>query len=210
VQVFGSWDLAKLFLLSLLLFSPWLIHGASTYGMADPLGIARHDAVVVGQPTTSEMIARYGFNHIAFDYFAVTFKSFWGQFGWMGVLLNDRIYVLLMVLNGAAVFGALSWAIRLARRREMLTETQHWLVGLLILLLATTLADYIAYNFKFFQLQGRYLFPALIAIAFFLVTGVRELLKPEYQRVVFALLYLGMLGLDVSALFLFIVPQLKG
>src|SRR5262249_47703071 len=37
------------FLLSLAIFSPWFIHGALTYGIGDPLGIARHDAVVVGQ-----------------------------------------------------------------------------------------------------------------------------------------------------------------
>lgn len=197
------------FLLALAIFLPWLIHGALTYGVTDPLGIARHDAVVVGQPTTTEMIARYGFNHIAFDYFAVTFKSFWAQFGWMGVLVNDRIYVGLMALTGAAAFGAVLWAIRIVRHREMLTETQHWLVGLLIVLLATAFADYLAYNGKFFQLQGRYLFPALIAIAFFLITGLREILNREYERVVLALLYLGMLGLDIVCLFVYIVPQLR-
>ena len=182
---------------------------ALTYGIAAPLGIARHDAVVLGQPTTADMIARYGFNHIAFDYFAVTFKSFWGQFGWMGVLINDRLYVGLMALTGAAVFGAMLWAIRIARHREIITETQHWLVGLLIVLMATAFADYIAYNFKFFQLQGRYLFPAIIPIAFFLVIGLREILNREYERVVFVMLYLGLIALDAICLFLYIVPQLK-
>jgi len=195
--------------LSLALFSPWLIRGALTYGITDPLGIARHDAVVLGQPTTAEMIARYGFNHIAFDYFAVTFKSFWGQFGWMGVLINDRFYVGLMALTGAAAFGAMLWALKIVRHRELLTETQHWLIGLLILLLATAFADYIAYNFKFFQLQGRYLFPATISIALFLVIGLREILNSEYERIVFAMLYLGMLALDFICLFVYIVPQLK-
>lgn len=197
------------FLLALALFSPWLIHGALTYGIADPLGIMRHDAIVLGQPTTAEMIARYGFNHIAFDYFAVTFKSFWGQFGWMGVLINDRLYVVLMVLTGVAAFGALLWALKIVRHRELLKESQHWLVGLLILLLATGFADYIAYNFKFFQLQGRYLFPAAISIALFLVIGLRELLNRDHERLAFALLYVGMLGLDLICLFLYIVPQLK-
>lgn len=208
ITLSGLRYLFYVFLMAVALFVPWLTHGALIYGITDPLGIARHDSVVVGQPTTAEMISRYGFNHIAFDYFAVTFKSFWGQFGWMGVLINDRLYVVLMVLTGAAAFGAILWAIRIIRHRELITEPQHWLVGLLLVLLLTAFADYVAYNFKFFQLQGRYLFPALIAIAFFLVAGLRELLNREYERVVLAGLYIGMLGLDILCLFLYIVPQL--
>ncbi len=197
------------FALALLIASPMFIRGALTYGMTDPLGMARHDSVVFGQPTTAEMIARYGFNHILFDYFAVTFKSFWAQFGWMGVLVNDRIYVLLFALTGAALLGLALYALKIFRRRELLTPTQWWALGLLTLLLVTAIADYSGYNFKFFQLQGRYLFPALIAIAFFLVIGVREIIAREYERVIFALLYVALLALDLASLFLFIVPQLR-
>jgi hypothetical protein len=205
----GTFSLLFAFLISLALFFPWLIRGALTYGITDPLGIARHDAIVAGQPTTAEMIAQYGFSHIAFDYFAVTFKSFWAQFGWMGVLLNDRIYVLLFALTGAGVLGAILWAIKVVEHRELLTAAQHWCVGLLLVLLMSAIADYSAYNFKFFQLQGRYLFPAMIPIALFLVIGLREIIAREYARVVFALLYVGMLGLDLASLFLFIIPQLR-
>ena len=185
------------------------IRNALTYGITDPLGLARHDAIVIGQPTTAEMIARYGFPHIAFDFFAVTFKSFWAQFGWMGVLVNDRIYVALFLLCAVALLGFAFYALHILRHRELLTDAQHWCIGLLILLLVVAIADYIGYNFKFLQFQGRYLFPALIAIAFFLVIGLRELIAREYQRVVFALLYGAMLVLDLACLFLFIVPQLR-
>jgi hypothetical protein len=69
--------------------------------------------------------------------------------------------------------------------------------------------DYIGYNFEFFQLQGRYLFPALIPLALFGVIGLRELVAREYHRVVFALLYVALVVLDIVSLFLFIVPQLR-
>jgi hypothetical protein len=59
------------------------------------------------------------------------------------------------------------------------------------------------------QFQGRYLFPALIALAFVLVIGWREIIAREYQRVVFVLLYVALLALDLACLFWFIVPQLK-
>lgn len=199
----------SLFALALVISAPMFARNMLTYGITDPLGLARHNAVVAGQPTTAEMIARYGFNHILFDFFAVTFKSFWAQFGWMGVLVNDRIYVVLMVLAGAAAFGSALYAYRVLRKRESLTAPQWWSMGLLALTLAAAIVDYIGYNFEFFQLQGRYLFPGIIALALFGVIGLRELLAREYHRVVFALLYAALLALDVASLFLFIVPQLR-
>lgn len=197
------------FALALLVASPMFIRGALIYGMTDPLGIARHDAVVIGQPTTAQMIAQFGFKHIAFDFFAVTFKSFWAQFGWMGVLVNDRIYVALAMLCVIALFGFALYVARLVRQRELLTPAQQAILALLSLLLIVALADYVAYNFKFLQFQGRYLFPALIAIALGLVIGLRELVAREYVRLVFTLLYLGMGALDLACLFFFIVPQLR-
>jgi hypothetical protein len=195
--------------LALVISAPMFIRNMLTYGITDPLGLARHDSVVIGQPTTAEMITKYGLNHILFDYLAVTFKSFWAQFGWMGVLINDRIYIALMLVSAIAVLGLAFYVLRTLRRRDLLTSEQWGALGLLALLLVVGVADYIGYNFKFFQLQGRYLFPAMISIAFFFVVGLREIIVREYQRVVFALLYIALLGLDVICLFLFIVPQLR-
>ena len=202
-------NLFHVFVLAIVFAAPMFIRNALTYGITDPLGLARHDAIVIGQPTTAEMIARYGFPRIAFDFFAVTFKSFWAQFGWMGVLVNDRIYVALFLLCAVALLGFAFYALHILRHRELLTDAQHWCIGLLLLLLVVAIADYIGYNFKFLQFQGRYLLPALIAVTFFLVIGLRELIAREHQRVVFALLYGAMLVLDLACLFLFIVPQLR-
>ncbi len=201
--------LVSLFAIAALISAPMFIRNMLTYGVTDPLGLARHNAVVLGQPTTAEMIARYGLNHILFDYFAVTFKSFWAQFGWMGVLISDRIYVVLEVLSGAAAFGFVLYALRVLRRRAALTAPQWWSIGLLAVTLVAAVIDYIGYNFEFFQLQGRYLFPALIPIALFGVIGLRELVAREYHRVFFVLLYVALLALDLASLFLFIVPQLR-
>jgi hypothetical protein len=201
--------LVSLFAISLAISAPMFIRNMLTYGITDLLGTARHDAIVVGQPTTAEMIRQYGFSHIAFDFIAVTFKSFWAQFGWMGVLVNDRIYVVLFVLTGLAVFGLVLYAIRIARERQSLAPAQWWGTGLFALLVGVSIVDYIGYNFKFFQLQGRYLFPAIVPIAFFMVVGLRELLAKPYVRLTFALLYLALAGLDIASLFLYIVPQLR-
>ncbi len=202
-------QIIKLIALALLIASPMLIRGALTYGVTDPLGIARHDAVVAGQPTTAEVLAQRGAARVAFDLGAVTFKSFWAQFGWMGVLVNDRIYVALALWGAVALVGFAFYVLRLMRHPTALIPTQRAGVGWLMLLLVAAFADYVAYNFKFLQFQGRYLFPALVSIAFVLVVGLRELIAREYQRVVFALLYLALLALDLVCLFGFIVPQLR-
>lgn len=201
--------LLPLFLLSLAVSSPMFIRNMLTYGITDPLGSSRHDLVVLGQPTTADMITQYGLNHILFDVFAVTFKSFWAQFGWMGVLVNDRIYMLLLALSGMAALGAVLYAMRILRRRELLAPVQWWGLGLLAVLLVTGVVDYLGYNLKFFQLQGRYLFTALIPITLFGVIGWHEILAKEYVRLVFVLLYVGLVGLDIVSLFLYIVPQLR-
>ena len=198
-----------LFAISFLISAPMFLRNMLTYGITDPLGLARHDSVVIGQPTTAQMISQYGFNHILFDVFAVTFKSFWAQFGWMGVLVNDRIYVVLFVLVGIALFGVVVYAWRIFRQRDLLTDVQWWSVALMAIMVVTAIAAYIGYNFKFFQLQGRYLFPATTAIAFFLIIGLCEIIAREYHRIAFAILYVGMLALDAACLFLFIIPQLR-
>ncbi len=210
----GRWSAAvgqllKLFALALLIAAPMFIRGALTYSITDPLGIARHDAIVVGQLTTAQVIDQSGLKSVVFKFGAVTFKSFWAQFGWMGVLVNDRIYVALAMLGAIALLGFMFYVFRILRHREIWTMVQRWCVGLLLVLLVVATVDYIGYNFKFFQPQGRYLFPALISIAVFFVVGLRELIAREYQRSVFALLYVGLVALDLVCLFWFIVPQLR-
>jgi hypothetical protein len=191
-----------------LLSALWFARNALVYGATDLFGWARHDSVVAGQTTTAQWIADNGLRTTLFDLIAISFKSFWAQFGWMGVLVNDRLYVLFFVLSAAASLGALLWVIRLLREpRASSTETRwSWLL-LGVLLFFVFLAD-AYYNVKFFQPQGRYLFPALIPIAALWAAGLYEILNARYARVLFALLYVMMLGIAYISLTMFIVPQL--
>ncbi|MBI5651897.1 MAG: hypothetical protein HZC40_15895 [Chloroflexi bacterium] len=201
--------LLQLFVIAAIIASPMFIRNALTYGITDPLGITRHDSVVIGQPTTAEMIARFGLTKIVSDFFVVTFKSFWAQFGWMGVLVHERIYLALTALTVIAILGHILHAAKILRQRDLLSPAQWWSVGLLSAMIGVAVADYVLYNFKFLQFQGRYLFPALVPIALFLVIGLRELIPHVFRRVVFAMLYVALVALDVVCLFWFIVPQLK-
>ncbi len=198
----------ELFAIALVISSAWFTRNALTYGVTDLFGWARHDAVVAGQPTTAAQIAEHGLRNVVFDFFAISFKSFWAQFGWMGVLVNDRIYVILFVLSAAASLGALFWIIRLWRERRAFSTETRWTWVVFGILLFLALAAHVYYNLKYVQPQGRYLFPALIPIAAFWSAGLYELLNVRYSRVIFALLYLVMLALDYVCLAWFIVPQL--
>ncbi len=200
--------LLPLFLLAAAISSPMFLRNFAVYGVTDPLGMGRHDAIVIGQPTTAEMIGRAGWRHVASDFAATSFRSFWAQFGWMGVLLDDRLYVALLLLSAAAGLGLVFYVIRLGVREPPDAAQRAGLI-LATLLLATALLDYIGYNFKFYQPQGRYLFPALVSIAFFCVTGWREITAREHARALAVLLYLGLVALDFAALFQYIVPQLR-
>ncbi len=200
--------LAPLLLVALVVSGWWFLRNAVVYGGMDLLGWARHDSVVVGQPTTAEAVRLDGWRHVLSGLVVTTFKSFWAQFGWMGVLINDRIYVALFLLTAAALFGLLLWATRLVRSHREDIRKVEWNWLLLVLWLVVVLLSHAWYNLRFVQPQGRYLFPALIPIAAFLVVGLYELIDKRYARAAFALLYIGLVGLDLACLFLFIIPQL--
>jgi 4-amino-4-deoxy-L-arabinose transferase-like glycosyltransferase len=215
--------------LGLLLSSWWFIRNALTYGGLDLFAWHRHDSIVAGQPTTAQWIADYGLTTTVKDFVAVSFHSFWAQFGWMGVLIDSRLYLLLAVVSAAVVVGFLLWLWRIARNPALLRGFQRWSLLLLLLVFVLVAAAHVSYNLKFVQHQGRYLFPALVPIGLAFALGLSEWVRltalflarlplprrlhrsllPLLQSVVFFLFCLGFALLDLGCLYLFIVPQLQ-
>ncbi len=152
---------------ALALGAPWWIRNGIVYGWPDLLGLQQHDRVVIGQPRTAEWIARYGLAATLDRFRTFTFQSFWGQFGWMGVVLEARWYLLFAWLTA---LGLLGLALHLGRHQR---ASPLWgRRGLLLLLaLGLTAGAYLGYNLSFVQHQGRYLFPALLPIALGLIVG---------------------------------------
>jgi 4-amino-4-deoxy-L-arabinose transferase-like glycosyltransferase len=158
---------------------PWWLRNIALYGDLDFLGLGRHDQVVAGQLRTAEFVAQHGVGQLIRDFFLTSFRSFWGQFGWMGVLLDERIYQALAILSALAVIGFALWAGRIWRNRQALPRWQ-WTAGSLLAVLALlSLASYIWYNLQFVQHQGRYLFTALVPISLAVALGWREALRRE-------------------------------
>jgi 4-amino-4-deoxy-L-arabinose transferase-like glycosyltransferase len=202
-------QLAWIFVPAVLLSAPWFIRNGLTYGWLDPLGLGQHNQVVEGQMRTSEYLALEGWAAYWRRAWSFTFQSFWGQFGWMAVVLPARIYQALLLLSALSGIGFSWWL--LDRRRPRLTPAQR--AGLALFLATTflTLLEYLGYNLTFVQHQGRYLFPALIPIGTAVALGLDTLARLLPQRIrpwAVAAPFVGLAVLDTYCLFKFIIPFL--
>ena len=138
-----------------------------------------------------------------------SFQSFWGQFGWMGVVMPRHIYVWLAGLSLLLVAGCVWWLFD--RKRPRLVDEQRVSLGLLGISALLTLAIFVAYNFTFVQHQGRYFFPALIPLGMGASLGLNQMvsiLPHALRRVALVGFFVAMAWFAVYFLFAFVVPFL--
>ncbi len=203
---------------ALLIGGVWWLRNISVYGFPDMLGLAAHDRVVADQPRTADTISEQGGGVYLAQMLGTTFNSFWGQFGWMALpldqVLGGWIYRGFGLLTLAGVSGALLANVRRGSAGDGRPRpaTDGWIVLLATLLIALLQFGY--YNLEFQQWQGRYLFPALIPIAIVLVGGVdwwraRLLSRWEAARWLMPLALSGLFVLDLYLLARVIVPGLS-
>lgn len=184
---------------ALLIALPWWARGALFYGIGDPLGLRRHDEIVIGQTRTTTLGAGEA---------ATLFRSFWGQFGWMGVLMDERVYLALMGFMALLAFGVLLWLLPWGGFWREIGSAERRAFGLTALLVLAVMAGTAGYNLTYLQPQGRYLFPAMAGIAVLAVAGARELVAPRQRPAVYLAVGIGLVGLDLLALYRFVVPAL--
>lgn len=166
-----------IFGVALLAVLPWLIRNASVYGITDILAQQRQAEVASSQLATLTYIKQVGLRAYAVAFATTTFKSFWGQFGWMGVVLHPRFYLAALLLTGLAGTGFAVWIVR-ALRHTISASALTWRgIFLLAVWTLATLAGFLWYNTHFVQFQGRYLFPAIVPIGLAFTLGTRELFR---------------------------------
>ena len=204
---------------ALLLGSIWWVRNVVTYGdIADFMGQKTHDAVVVGQLRVEDYIAGRDLNPPVVrgvggwlrDGLQVTFQSFWGQFGWMGVPMTGDIYLVLLLFTGFVVVGAVMAFVRF---RRALAPPQGGALILMAAVAAMAFAETVVYNLKFVQFQGRYLYPGLIPMALVVAVGLAGWAALIVQRLPLARwATVGVVclfaALDVYVLFRIILPAL--
>lgn len=188
-------SLAAVFGPALLLALPWWGRNLAVYGDMDLLGLRRHDAVIVGQPRMAEWLAQLGAFELVKRFLVTTFRSFWAQFGWMGVLVDERIYLALALLCALVGLGFLLFV---WRSGKTLSSYQRGALGILGLSALFTLLSYLWYNVELVQHQGRYLFPALVPLGLAFALGWREVLVRERAKIIVALCLVLLLLLAVK------------
>lgn len=182
----------------------WAGRNALVYGWHDPLGLARHAAIVVGQPQTEHTWRGL------WRFARVTFQSFWAQFGWMGLPIDERAYLLLAAASALAALGVALWLWRALRRGQQAPFAdgrQALLLGLAALLVLGAMA---AYNWTYDQPQGRYLFAALPAWAALWCVGLAEILAPAARPLVFAIFFGGLIALNLLTLLVWMPAYFGG
>ena len=191
----------SLLLPALLLALPWMVRNVTVYGGLDVFGWGRHAAVVTGQPRTAEWIALYGPGNVLRWGLITTFQSFWAQFGWMAVPIDQRIYLALALFCGLVGVGFVLYLRRVWRERDLLEDKgRQRAAGLLVIWLLLPGASWLWYNVTFVQHQGRYWFPALIPIALFFTLGWWESLRVENARRLAVVLLIGCVAAIVGGL----------
>ena len=179
----------------------WVGRNMLTYGLGDPLGQARHDAIVTGQLRTGELLAQVGLAEFLRRGIETAFKSFWGVFGWMGVPMHEQVYWMLAIGSAVAALGLAlgGWA---RPRQRGQARAWPWL-AILGVWGVLSLAGLVWYNLKFVQPQGRYLFAAMPVWAAMLVEGPRQIQRRvpivwRWPRQVGALALMALWLLDIA------------
>jgi len=190
---------------------PWWLRSMQVYGGLDLLGLQRHNEVVVGQPTTREWLAQFGPASFLLRMAQTTFQSFWGQFGWMSVVMNNWMYALLLGCTGLSMLLFAAWWIRTTLTlagRLALTATQRQTLSLCALLGLGTLVGFIWYNVQFVQHQGRYLYAGLIPFATAVALGWMFAASrwPRIQQWLWAALLIGLAGFNLYLLWRVVLP----
>lgn len=187
-----------LFGAALVVAIPWYVRNVAVYGWPDLLGTRNHDAVVVGQLRTADYLAAVGWAAYLKNFLTTTFHSFWGQFGWMAVPMDRRIYLAVGLLSALMAVGILL-ALWQGEREEAneLKSQQAGNMSLVTLWVILTILMYLYYNISLVQFQGRYLFPMLIPLGWLGTLGLRETLSRRWSWVGAAVCGLAAMGMGL-------------
>ncbi len=138
-----------------------------------------------------------------------TFLSFWAVYGSPdGVkigapsFLPPQIYQILGCVSSLGLIGLVRLHLQ---RRRIFSREQNYGIWLLFATAAIVGASYLTFILRYFQMQGRYLFPAMLPICLILSISFRVLF-PERWKSTASLLLLVLLGVVDLAYLKYLMP----
>lgn len=134
-------------------------------------------------------------------------ESFWAHFGWMNIPLDPWAYCLpwaVLFMTGIGFF----WGIKSLRGYLEEQEPHAGILVFLLLIVLTVFGFGLVRTsiYEFVPFQGRYMFPALPAIAVLVSWGFRSFFPNTDYRKLFAVFALVMFGFELIALGGFMIP----
>jgi hypothetical protein len=148
------------------------------------------------------------------------FVGFWGCFGWYSLRLPAWLYWILGCVSIAAGVGLIAFAIRAVRgsvRVEASQVSALLLYGLaFVLAFSLTVLRFLSANvawggFNVTDLpQGRFLFPAILAMGTLFMLGIRELIPCRYRHTGTIAVVGALVLLDLVSLVALVIPYYYG
>lgn len=184
----------------------WYIRNAVLYGELLPLKAFNES--FAGTMQASQVAERVGgWGNYLFLMAQMIFQSFWAVYGTAKtarvgapLFLPDQLYLLFAIVCAISLFGLAR--LHFKSRTEM-TETQRFGVWILFAALGLVAASFLAFILKYFQAQGRYLYPAMLPICVLTALGWRAAVPTKYGALATGLLF-ALLGAAALAFFRYI------
>lgn len=163
----------------------WFARNMSLYG--ELLPIRAFNNAFQGTAQARPRIERFGVMLYTQTVVIDSFKSFWAVFGnaqssrvGIPLFLPDQIYLfpLLLTLIGMAGFVRLHF-----ERNRLFSRVQLQSIWLSIVTLLLVGGSFALFLTRYYQTQGRYLFPALLPISLLLSLGWLALLPDRYRKI---------------------------
>ena len=136
------------------------------------------------------------------DLIPLTHSSFWGRFGWMNLPIS---LPLLIPLDIVGLTGLLVGMYASMRSVDSFTVNQRNAILVLWLSMVFVLITFLLFNLITVQPQGRYFYPAISSIGFFVGYGWMRLAGIHRKTVAVAILGL-MVGINLLSLTAVILP----
>ncbi len=169
----------------------WFVRNTQLYGELLPLHAFQE--AFAGTAQASDMVALLGGWSPYFLFMSLgIFKSFWAVYGTARDAVVGKPSFLPMQaywLFGAISAAALAGLVKLHfRRKTDFTETQRYVIWILIATIGLVAVSFGAFIVKYFQMQGRYLYPAMLPICLLLALGWRAILPQRHVSLASGLL----------------------